>query len=93
MPSAPRDDPANRRLVLDVDGGVALADYVIDGDVITFTHTFVPEAARGRGVATRLVEAGLALARDRGLKVVPQCPTFAAYLQSHPGTRDLLVGS
>lgn len=54
-------------------------------------HTFVPPALRGRGLATRLVEAGLAAARERGLKVDPACPTFAEYIDVHPETRDLVA--
>ena len=57
-----------------------------------FTHTFVPEAQRGHGVGSRLVEAGLAAARERGLKVDPQCPLFADYIARHPETRDLVAG-
>jgi predicted GNAT family acetyltransferase len=87
----PHDDPAHRRFVLPVDGEVAFAEYRLDGDVITFVHTFVPENLRGHGLATRLIEAGLASARDRGLKVDPQCPTFADYIDAHPETRDLVV--
>ncbi len=85
------DDRAAHRFVLKVDGDVAYAEYELAGAVITFVHTFVPEALRGRGLATRLVEAGLAEARRRGWKVVPQCPTFADYIDAHPETRDLVA--
>nr|MDQ2879460.1 N-acetyltransferase [Pseudomonadota bacterium] len=30
-------------------------------------------------------------ARDRGLKVVPQCPFVAAYIAKHPEYRGLLA--
>ncbi len=87
----PHDDPAAQRFELDVDGDVAFAQYRRDGDVIDFVHTFVPEPLRGRGLATRLVKAGLASAREHGWKVIPSCPTFAAYIDEHPETRDLVV--
>lgn len=89
-PDAPVDDRAAQQIRLDVDGQQAVARYEIDGEVVTFTHTFVPESLRGRGIASRLVEAGLAMARHDRLKVVPQCPMVAAYMKAHPDTHDLL---
>jgi uncharacterized protein len=32
----------------------------------------------------------LAAARTRGLKVIPICPLFAAYMQKHAEVQDLL---
>ncbi|WP_347158092.1 GNAT family N-acetyltransferase [Pontibacter chitinilyticus] len=51
---------------------------------INFTHTFVPAVARGKGIATKLIEAGLAYAHEQGLKVKASCPVVARYLQAHP---------
>ena len=46
------------------------------------------EAIGGFGKA--LIIAGLAAARARGLKVIPICPFFAAYMKKHPEVQDLL---
>ena len=54
-------------------------------------HTVVPEPLRGRGIATQLVVAALASVRERGLKVIPQCAVFEAYMRKHPETQDLLA--
>lgn len=86
-----RDNAERHRFEVVVDGHLARADYVIDGDVITFTHTIVPSALEGRGIASRLIRHGLSEARDRGLRVVPQCPFVAAYIRKHPEWADLLV--
>ncbi len=93
MPSeeSVRDNPAEHRYELPVDGELAVATYELDGDVVTFEHTFVPEPLRGRGLATKLVAASLADARAKGRRVVPRCPTFVAYVKSHPETHDLLT--
>ena len=72
-------------------GEVAVAIYSLTDKVITFIHTIVPDALRGRGIATQLVLAGLASARERGLQVIPKCPVFAAYMRAHPETHDLLA--
>jgi predicted GNAT family acetyltransferase len=86
-----RDNAERHRFEVVVDGHLARADYVIDGDVITFTHTIVPPALEGRGIASRLIRHGLSEARARGLRVVPQCPFVAAYIRKHPEWADLLV--
>lgn len=55
------------------------------------SRRIVPEALQGQGIAKQLVLAGLASARERGLRVIPQCPVFAAYMRAHPDTHDLLA--
>lgn len=86
-----RDNAERHRFELTVDGHLARAEYVIEGDVITFTHTIVPPALEGRGIAGRLIRHGLSEARARGLRVVPQCPFVAAYIRKHPEWADLLA--
>ena len=86
-----RDNAERHWFEVVVDGHLARADYVIDGDVITFTHTIVPPALEGRGIASRLIRHGLSEARDRRLRVVPQCPFVAAYIRKHPEWADLLA--
>ena len=88
---AVRDNPAEQRFELEIDGEMAVASYETVADTITFTHTFVPEPLRGRGLATKLIKASLDLVRTKAMKVVPQCPTVVAYMKSHPETQDLLT--
>jgi uncharacterized protein len=73
------------------DGSIAFAEYRIEGDRIIFPHTVVPPAHEGQGVASQLARTALAAARERGLKVVPVCPFFAAYIARHAETQDLLA--
>lgn len=80
-----------RRYELVEDGHVAHSDYVLDGDVITFTHTIVPPEIGGRGVASRLIGGALADVEERGLKVVPQCSFVAGYFAKHPELAGLLA--
>ncbi len=89
--SAIRDNTALSRFELD-DGGVTVVlNYRLAGDALTLTHTETPVAVRGRGLASRLVEAVLRQARERGLKVVPRCAFVSAYLEKHPEFRDLVA--
>jgi predicted GNAT family acetyltransferase len=85
-----RDNAKAHRFEIVVDHHAAVATYEMHGDTIKFIHTVVPEALRGRGVATRLTEFALASARERGLKVNPQCVFFSVYMGKHPQTHDLL---
>jgi len=89
--SAVRNNVAEGRYELAVDGEVAIAAYQRDGDVVVFTHTVTPDALRGRGVASRLVAGALADVRRQGLKALPRCEFVIAYLERHPEDRDLLA--
>ena len=85
-----RHDPAAGSFEATVDGGVARVDYRMTGDVMRLVHTEVPIAAEGRGVASQLVRAALAHARQQGLRAAPMCSYVRSYMQRHPETHDLL---
>lgn len=74
-----------------VDGHLCVADYQLDDGVMTMTHTLVPPALEGRGIAAALVAAALAHARTAGLRVRPACSYVARYMQRHRDTLDLLA--
>jgi predicted GNAT family acetyltransferase len=84
-------DPAASRFEALVDGHRCACQYRVYGKVMMLTHTGVPHALRGRGIAAALVQAALDHARARGLKVRPDCSYAEAYMQRHPQTLDLLV--
>jgi uncharacterized protein len=85
-----RNDTAQNRFELDVDGVQAVAYYRMTPGVITFVHTEVPQALSGRGIGTKLIRGALEIARAQGLKVVPQCPFVSAFMGKHPEYNDLL---
>ena len=91
MPPGVRDNTALSRFELDVNGVTAVANYKLDGKVMTFTHTETPEETRGAGIASRLIEVALQAVRMRGLKIVPRCSFVRAYLEKHPEFQDLLA--
>ncbi len=80
---------AQRRFETEVEGHLAYADYEMDGEVMHFTSTQVPEAIGGRGIAGRLVRTGMDYAREHGHDVVPACSYVAAWLERHPEYEDL----
>ena len=91
MPSTPHDNRAEQEFEMVVNGRQAVAAYQREGGTITFTHTKVPPSMEGQGIGSKLVRFALDSARDEGLKVVPQCPFVAAFIERHPEYRDLLA--
>lgn len=86
-----RDNPDRHRFEIDLgDGTMAIAEYTLPAGKIMFTHTEVPEVHEGQGIGTTLIRFALDSARERGLKVIPICPFFAAYMQKHAEVQDLL---
>jgi predicted GNAT family acetyltransferase len=91
-PGDVRNNEAKSRFEIDVPGDeVGIAEYRLLDDRIIFIHTFVPHADEHHGFGGALAEAGLAFARRNGLKVVPRCPFFAAYIARHPEHQDLVL--
>lgn len=90
-PDAVRHDPGASRFTLATEAGDAVLAYERRGERVAFTHTVVPEAARGQGVGERLVRGALAEARAGGWTVVPECPFVAAYVAEHGGYEDVIA--
>ena len=78
------NDESLNRLQVAVDGGQGVLRYRIQGDTIWLLHVQVPEQAQGHGVASKLTQTALNLAKERGLKVVPVCSFIATYIRRHP---------
>jgi predicted GNAT family acetyltransferase len=85
-----RDNKAKSRFELDVDGGVAFANYRDTPAAIVITHTETPQALRGRGIASQLIEGALALIRADGRKVIAGCAFVVDYLRKHPEYRAMV---
>lgn len=74
------------------DGHLAKVEYDFSSDKkrIFLTHTEVPPALEGKGVAARLVQAVLGHIEEKGWKLVPLCPYVKNYLKKHPEYLRLL---
>ena len=75
--------PDRNRFATIVDGHEAELDYDRDGDVLVITHTGVPVAIGGRGIAGALVQAAVEFARQAGLRVRPACGYAASWMDRH----------
>ncbi|QIX25827.1 N-acetyltransferase [Nocardioides sp. JQ2195] len=85
-----QDNKDQNRFEARIDGQVAgFAEYVREGDRITFTHTEV--SVEGQGVGSALARQALdAVRAEGGLVVVPRCPFIKGWIEKHPDYQDLL---
>ena len=85
-----RDNKAENRFELAVEGAMAFANYRLAPSTVIITHTETPRALRGRGIASELVQGALELIRADGSKVVGACGFVVDYLRKHPEYADLV---
>jgi uncharacterized protein len=81
-------DEALHQFSTEVGGNRAFLEYTLTGSVMNITHTRVPSAIGGRGIAGELMQAALAAAHERGLRVNPVCSYAVAYMKRHPDAAD-----
>jgi predicted GNAT family acetyltransferase len=78
------DNTAQHRFELQDDGHTAFLLYSKTGGSLRLIHTEVPEALRGKGIASKLVKGVLRLAQQNRLSIIPSCPFVAQYIKRHP---------
>jgi predicted GNAT family acetyltransferase len=77
-------DPASQRFTVEMDGQAAYLEYERAADVMVITHTIVPPAIGGRGIAGDLVRTAVEYAKSEGLKVEPRCSYADGWMRKHP---------
>lgn len=69
----------------------ALVDYRINGDAISFTHTFTQPSLRGQGLAAKVVEFAVNYVESTSTRrIVPMCWYVADWFEANPGRAALL---
>lgn len=84
------DNKKLMRFETEVDGEYAYLDYRFYKDDIALMHTFVPEFARGEGIAFALAKFALEDAKRQNLKIMVYCPFVAKYIKLHPEYKTLI---
>ena len=81
------------RYTLVIDGQlVAVADYRINGNSISFNHTYTQPAQRGKGYAAEVVSFAMNdVEKNSDRKVVPMCWYVAEWFDTHPDRAGLLT--
>ena len=84
-------DTHAHRFSVAVEGHQGELDYTLRDGVMVITHTEVPPAIGGRGIAAALTRDALETARREGWRVRPACSYAAAFMRRHPEYSDLLA--
>jgi len=79
-----QNNEPGRRFEIPLEGSFAVLDYELRDGTVVITHTEVPPALRGRGLAEVLVRAALAWIEERKLNVDAQCSYVGAFIEKHP---------
>jgi uncharacterized protein len=87
MSTISHDQKANQ-FTAEVDGHRAELDYTVADGVMTITHTRVPQAIGGRGIAAELMRDAVKVAGERGWSINPACSYAAAYMRKHAQSAD-----
>jgi predicted GNAT family acetyltransferase len=69
---------------------VGVADYMREGERVSFTHTGVDPHLRGQGLAGELIEFALRDVRESGLEALPYCSYVSHYIAEHPEYLELV---
>jgi predicted GNAT family acetyltransferase len=87
------DNAAKGRFeLIDDEGELVFANYRRGPDRLILTHVETDPAARGKGLAGRLMDLIVAEARARKLKIEARCPYVVYWFEEHPGEeRELRI--
>lgn len=84
----PVNNAEEHRFEIRLGDDIALIDYMLNGRNITITHTEVPPAFEGQGIAGKLAKFALDWAKENDYKVNPLCPYVKSYINRHPEYQD-----
>jgi predicted GNAT family acetyltransferase len=86
-------EPDARRYTLRIDDQlIAVADYVINDDSISFNHTYTQPSQRGHGYAGDVVEYAVNdVEANSSRRIVPMCWYVGQWFDQHPERAGLLA--
>lgn len=87
------DRPGHGRYVIRLPGSLEaeMTFRKIGESVIAIDHTYTPPEFRGRDIALRLIERGIADARRDDIRIKPECSYAVAQFRRHPEWAELLA--
>lgn len=89
MPHQIEHEVQKQRFTTTVDDHLCVLEYELTDSSMTITHTRVPEAVGGKGIAASLTRVALDTARSNKWRVIPRCSYAAVYIKRHPEYVDL----
>jgi predicted GNAT family acetyltransferase len=92
MSDVRRNGEAGRYELLIDDQVVGFTEFKArDDGVLVFPHTVIDEDRLGQGLGGQLIGAALDDVRDRGERIVAECPAVAGYIEANPEYGDLVA--
>ncbi len=71
------------RISVKTEHGEAELLYRKDSDILVVYHVFTPPDDRGQGIAEKLADTVVDLAKKEGLRIIPECSYMQAFLNKH----------
>lgn len=86
------DNKEKKQYEFHIDKYVPRVEYIkLNNGEIYLTHTGIPRALEGKGIASQLLHQVLTDIESQGLRLVPLCPFVTAYIQKHPEWRRIVL--
>jgi predicted GNAT family acetyltransferase len=85
-------NPTQKRFEVQLGDQLAMVKYILGSTEIIFTHTEVPEAFEGHGIAGKLAKTAVEYAKTHGMRIRAMCPYIAEYIKRHPEYQPITVG-
>lgn len=67
-----------------LNGQEVVSRFQISKGKMYLDSTFMPEERQGKGVGTRMIEAAIKYAKEKGLSIVPVSTFSVEYFKKHP---------
>lgn len=85
------DNKEKKRFEVEIEASTAFVEYQKNNEIISLTHTEVPEELGGQGVGSKMIGKVLSKIKEDGKKVKISCPFIKNYVDKHPEFNDLVV--
>ncbi|MDP3739566.1 MAG: GNAT family N-acetyltransferase [Hyphomonadaceae bacterium] len=86
-----RDNAAQSRYEIDVDGEIVFADYWRADGKLIINWVEAPPKLRGTGAAGKLMTLVAEQAKGEGVRIMPMCGYAAGWLRASKQYRDLIA--
>ena len=92
-PATTRNNPDLTRVEALVDGKVVgYSQYHVEADgTLCFFHTEVDDDREGQGIGGQLAAGVIQVAREEGVRIIPECSFIRSYLRRHPDAQDVVA--
>lgn len=84
--------PADNRFIVPLENEhKAIVNYELQGETLRLVYSEVPEALRGKGYGSVMMEAVLKAIEQEGYKITPVCSYIKSFLSKHTKWQHLLA--